>query len=270
MILPNDFDAYCFDLDGTIYLGDKLLPGVKETIHIIRKTGKKVLFITNSPTLTREEGKIRLEQMGIATELEEILTAPYLAGSYFSVFEPDATVFIIGEEAIRTELRNFSIQTTEDPMKATHVLTGMDRSFTYDDLQFAMDAVRNCRNFIITNPDPSCPVPSGFIPDTLSLAKAIEVASGQKINKVLGKPDKFYSDQMVELLGVERQKILVIGDRLDTDIQLGIAQGFATCLVLTGISKEADMENTGIRPDYVIENMKYLFRGIDEEAMVKV
>lgn len=269
MILPNDFDAYCFDLDGTIYLGDKLLPGVKGTIQIIRKTGKKVLFITNSPTLTREEGKMRLQQLGIAAELEEILTAPYLAGLYFSVFEPDATVFIIGEEAIRTELRNFSIQTTVDPMKATHVLAGMDRSFTYNDLQFAMDAVRNCRNFIITNPDSSCPVPGGFIPDTLSLAKAIEVASGQKISKVIGKPDTFYSDQMVGLLDVDRQKILVIGDRLDTDVQLGKAQGFATCLVLTGISSEADVESTGIRPDYVIENMTNLFCSIDEDAMVE-
>lgn len=270
MVLLSDYDAYCFDLDGTIYKGDKLLTGVKKTINIIRNRGKKLLFITNSSTLTREEGKKRLEKVGISVEVEEILTASFLAGSYFSAYEPNAIVYLVGEKALKEEITNFSIHTTTDPMKATHVLAGLDRTFTYNDLQFAMDAVRNCKNLIVTNPDPFCPMEEGFIPDTLPLAKAIEVASGQKIDVIIGKPDKFYGDKMVELLGVERYKILVIGDRLETDIQLGKTQGFATCLVLTGISTEADIELYGIQPDHIIKNMEHLFSKKGTDASVQV
>ncbi|MBM4761147.1 HAD-IIA family hydrolase [Bacillus sp. B15-48] len=254
----TDYDAYCFDLDGTIYLGDELLPGVKETLAQLRRNEKKVLFITNSPTLTRESGRNRLVTMGIEAELEEVLTAPYLAARYFMTISPDASVFVVGEEAVVAELHQHSIQTTANPLAASHVLVGLDRSFTYKHLQQAMDAVRNGAKLIVTNPDPVCPVPGGFIPDTMSLAKAIEVASGQGICEVVGKPYPIYGNTMMELLEIHPEKILVIGDRLETDIQLGITKGFGTCLVLTGIAKKEDLTNSTIQPDYVIRSLEEL------------
>ncbi|WP_067727620.1 HAD-IIA family hydrolase [Oceanobacillus damuensis] len=260
MISPKDYDAYCFDLDGTIYIGDQLLPGVKETLDIIRANNKKILFITNSPTLTRREGKERLEQFGIDADLEEVITAPYLAAIYFTGVTERASVFVIGEQAIKEEFENHSIQTTENPMEATHVLVGLDRTFTYNGLHMAMNAVRHCGKLIVTNPDPVCPVPGGFIPDTMSLAKAIEIASDKKIDKVIGKPYDTYGNKMIELLGVARDRILVIGDRLETDIQLGKTKEFATCLVLTGISTEKDVQTSHIKPDYIIKNVGSLFQ----------
>ncbi|SER24431.1 Haloacid Dehalogenase Superfamily Class (subfamily) IIA [Gracilibacillus ureilyticus] len=268
MISPNDYEAYCFDLDGTIYIGDQLLPGVKETLSAIRSSGKKVLFITNSPTMTRKDGKERLEQFGIEVSMEEVITTPYLAAIYFAEIARDATVFIIGEQAIREELDNLSIRRTDNPAKATHVLAGLDRSFTYKDLQQAVDAVRHCGKLIVTNPDPNCPVPGGVIPDTMSLAKAIEVASERKIDKVLGKPFDTYGDIMIELLGVMPEKILVIGDRLETDIQLGITKQFTTCLVLTGGADESDLISSSIKPDYVVKNLEGLFESKSKKISV--
>ncbi|MGN8648201.1 HAD-IIA family hydrolase [Gracilibacillus sp. HCP3S3_G5_1] len=259
MISPNDYEAYCFDMDGTIYIGDQLLPGVKETFETIRSHQKKVLFITNSPTLTRKAGKARLQQFGIEVALGEVITAPYLAALYFAEATTGASVFIIGEQAIREELESLSIKIADRPTEATHVLVGLDREFTYNDLQMAMDAVRHCGKLIVTNPDPNCPVPGGFIPDTMSIAKAIEVASDKKIDKVIGKPHDTYGDKMLDLLGLDSKKILVIGDRLETDIQLGITKQFGTCLVLTGVSKEEDVKKSSIQPDYVIQNLESLF-----------
>ncbi|WP_249869110.1 HAD-IIA family hydrolase [Oceanobacillus saliphilus] len=259
MISPDHYDAYCFDLDGTIYIGDQLLPGVKKVLEMIRRHQKKVLFITNSPTITREEGKERLERLGLEVHLEEMITAPYISALYFAEMSTEVSVFTIGEDAIKKELQNFSIPITDNPLKATHVLVGLDRSFTYSDLQMAMNAVRHCKKLFITNPDSICPVPGGFIPDTMALASAIEVASGQKIDKVIGKPSDMYGTKIIDLLGVDRNKILVIGDRLETDIQLGKTKDFGTCLVLTGVSSEKDLETSLIKPDYVIENLNNLF-----------
>lgn len=255
MNLPMNYDAYCFDLDGTIYIGSELLPGVKETIYELRKHGKKILFITNSPTITRKEGKERLERLGIETSLEEVLTAPYVAGTYFAENEPDASVFIIGERAIHTELENFEIETTEEPLTATHVLVGLDKEFTYQNLHLAMKAVRHCKKLIVTNPDPSGPAQGGIIPDTLALARAIEVASDHKINQNIGKPDPYYANIMLEKLGVPADRILVVGDRIETDIELGMRNGFKTCLVLTGIATMEDVRNSGVQPDYIVERL---------------
>lgn len=260
MIELHDYDAYCFDLDGTIYIEDELLPGAKETIEHLRNKGKKILFITNSPTLTREGGQRRLESLGITADLEEMITAPYVSALYFAEEYPMASVFVIGEKAVKEELHHYSIATTENPMEASHVLVGLDRSFTYKHLHKAMNAVRNGAKLIVTNPDPVCPVLGGFIPDTMALAKAIEVASGQGIFAVVGKPYGLYGNKMIEKLGIETDRILVIGDRLETDIQLGITKGFGTCLVLTGVSKRKDLETSEIQPDYIIENLNCMFK----------
>ncbi|MFM1653542.1 HAD-IIA family hydrolase [Brevibacillus sp. B_LB10_24] len=259
MVNIHDFDAFCFDLDGTIYVGDELLPGVKETFDRLRKNNKKILFITNSPTLTRRECQSRLRKLGIAANLEEVMTAAYVSAVYFMEEHPDALVYIVGEKAIEEEFSHFQLSTTKDPMKATHVLVGLDRSFTYQKLNFAMNAVRNGAKLILTNPDPACPVPGGFISDTMAIASAIEVASGQSIDQIVGKPSSFYAEKVLEKLQMKTDRCIIIGDRLETDIQLGKANHFRTCLVLTGASRKEDIEKVQIYPDYVVENMELLF-----------
>lgn len=122
MVNINDFDAFCFDLDGTIYVGDELLPGVKKTIDGLRKQNKKLLFITNSPTLTRMECQKRLKKLGIAAGLEEVITATYVSAVYFMEKHPHAVIYIVGEKAIEEEFSQFKLSITKDPLKATHVL----------------------------------------------------------------------------------------------------------------------------------------------------
>lgn len=258
MIDIHDFDAFCFDLDGTIYVGDELLPGAKEMIARLRKENKKILFITNSPTLTRIECQERLTGLGIAAGPEEVITATFVAAAYFMEHHPDAHVFIVGEPAIDEEFRHLGLNTTEDPLAATHVLVGMDRGFTYRKLHMAMNAVRNGAKLISTNPDSACPIPGGFMPDTMALASAIEVASGQSIDQIVGKPSAFYAEKMLEKLRLEADRCLIIGDRLDTDIRLGKVVNFRTCLVLTGSSRRDDIEKEQIFPDYVVDDLRVL------------
>lgn len=255
----DDFEAYCFDLDGTIYLGNEILPGAKETLKTLRMNEKKILFITNSPTQTREDCRRRLESMGIDVCQDEILTGPFISALYFVENFPDAVIYVVGEEAIKTEFNHFSLNMTEDPLEATHVLVGLDRSFTYDKLNLAMNAVRNGAKIIVTNPDPTCPVPGGFISDTYAIARAIEVASGQSIFQVTGKPSAFYGEQILKELNVERDQCLIIGDRLETDILLGKFNKISTCLVLTGVTKKEEVDKAKIYPDYIANDLNTLF-----------
>lgn len=255
----NDFEAYCFDLDGTIYLGNEILPGAKETLEMLRMNDKKVMFITNSPTRTREECREKLEEFGIVVNQDEILTGPFISALYFSENFPDGLIYVVGEEAIKTEFDHFSLKMTEDPLEATHVLVGLDRSFTYEKLNLAMNAVRNGAKIIVTNPDPTCPVPGGVVSDTYAIARAIEVASGQSIFQVTGKPSAFYGDQILKELNVDRDRCLIIGDRLETDILLGKFNKISTCLVLTGVTKQEDVDKAKIYPDYIVNDLNSLF-----------
>ncbi|WP_100401680.1 HAD-IIA family hydrolase [Bacillus sp. FJAT-42315] len=261
MIHIDDFEAYCFDLDGTIYVGKQLLPGVKEMMDTLKKHNKKILFITNAPTHTREYCQQLLCSLGIATELEEVITASSLSAVYFLENAPDASIYIVGEQAITEEFSHHPLHVTEDPLQASHVLVGLDRTFTYDKLNLAMTAVRNGAKLIVTNPDPACPVPGGYIADTLAIAKAIEVAAGQSIDQVIGKPSAYYINKVQEKLNISKDKCLIIGDRLETDILMGKNNGISTCLVLTGASSRKDIERTKIEPDYVVETVADLFNG---------
>ncbi|WP_408892095.1 HAD-IIA family hydrolase [Paenibacillus taichungensis] len=245
------YDAYCFDLDGTIYIGQMRLPGVNSFINSLRSKGKRLLFLTNTPVHTKEDCYQRLLSLGISCQPDEILTAGYLSGMYFAEHAPDAKVLVVGEEALRRELRALGIAMTEDPYQSTHVLVGMDRGFNYDKLHLAAKAVRHGAALLATNPDNCCPVQGDIIPDTGAILSSIEAASQRKASVVIGKPSRYYAEKALQLLDVDRSRCLMIGDRLETDILFGQQNGMKTALVLTGISSKEDIGKTDIVPDYI-------------------
>lgn len=255
MVHVNEYDAFCFDLDGTIYVEDTLLLGVKDVISSLRDYNKKVLFISNTSIHTRETCKERLGKMGIEASVDEIITTTYMAARFFKQDIPNANVYVVGEHSLIEQLMNVSIRLTTNPVEATHVLVGLDRDFTYKKLSHAMKAVRNGAKIIVTNPDIVCPVMDGYIADAFVLAQAIETASEKKIDTIIGKPSAYYSTAIMDLLNIPNEKCLIIGDRLETDISLGLNSGMKTCLVLTGVTKRADIAVTKIHPDYVVENL---------------
>jgi phosphoglycolate/pyridoxal phosphate phosphatase family enzyme len=250
------FDAYFFDLDGTIFLGDRLLPGVEETLAALRKNQKKVMFLTNTTVQTREDCRVRLTKLGLEVELEEIMTAAYAAGLYFQDHANQAKVLIVGEPAFESEMKAFPLKLVKEPQEATHVVVGMDRAFTYEKLRLSADAVRHGARLIVANPDPVCPVPGGAIPDTGSLAKAIEIASDASISDVIGKPSLYYAEKVLQQLDVLPERCLMVGDRLETDILLGINSGMKTALVLTGVTSSRELEDSKITPDYIFSTLE--------------
>jgi HAD superfamily hydrolase (TIGR01450 family) len=253
------YDAYLFDLDGTIYAGSRLLSGAKEAISLLRSRNKQIMMVTNTSVYTRHDCRQRLRHMGIELSLDQVITAAYMAGLYFRERYPDAVVYIIGEEALTKEIVGLDIRTTDDPYEATHLLVGMDRRFDYGKLYLGMKAVRNGASLVATNADPYCPVFQDIIPDTWGIAKAIESAAAGRIAAVTGKPEKFYVQKTLEHLNVPAHRCLMTGDRLETDIMLGINGGMGTALVLTGVTGIDDLTGCEIRPDYVFADLKEMF-----------
>lgn len=252
------YDAYCFDLDGTIYVGDKILPGVINTITQLQQLNKHIFFISNSPTQTRQDVVEKLQKFGIQITAEQVITSAYLTAQYVLEHMPTSISYIVGEAAISKEFQYEQLQTTTDPLHATHVIIGLDRQITFDKLNNAMIAVRNGAQIIVTNPDHACPVPIGFQADTMAIAKAVEVASDSAIDIIVGKPSDYFAEHIVRLLDVKKENYLIIGDRLETDILLGNQAGIDTCFVLTGASTTEQLENTAYKPKYIIKTMHEL------------
>ncbi|WP_410771809.1 HAD-IIA family hydrolase [Fontibacillus sp. BL9] len=252
----RDYSSYLFDLDGTIYVGDKVLDGAAATIQALQESTKKTMFATNTTLYTREEVRDKLAGFGISCKTEEVITALSVAGMYFRDFATGSKVFLLGCDAMEEEMRRFGIAVTGEVMQATHVLVGLDRTFDFDKMTAVVNAIRNGAQLVGANPDPFCPVEEGVIPDTWAFIKAIETASGIPVSVTLGKPTNYYASYALKQLRNGPEKCLMVGDRLDTDIALGKSIGMHTALVLTGVDSRESIARTGIHPDYVCSSIK--------------
>ncbi|AVK97304.1 HAD-IIA family hydrolase [Lysinibacillus sphaericus] len=256
------YEAYCFDLDGTIYVGDKILPGVINTITQLQQLRKHICFISNSPTQTRQDVVEKLRKFNIHITAEQVITSAYLTAQYVLEHLSTSISYIVGEAAINKEFQDKQLQTTTEPLHATHVIIGLDRQITFDKLNNAMIAVRNGAQIIVTNPDQACPGPSGFQVDTMAIAKAVEVASDSTIEFIVGKPSSYFAEHIVRMIDVKREKLLIIGDRIETDISLGNLAGFDTCFVLTGASTLEQLKGISYKPKFIIKTMHELYTAL--------
>ncbi|HQD40660.1 MAG TPA: HAD-IIA family hydrolase [Bacillota bacterium] len=243
--------AYVFDLDGTVYLGNTLLPGAKEAIGKIREEGKRLLFLSNNPLRTRGDYVQKLAGLGISIVEAEILNSAYVLCQHLRKIEPGAVVYPIGEAALKLELQEHGFTISEDPEKIRYVIASFDRTFAYPKLQIALAAIKQGAHFIATNPDRTCPVEDGELPDAGAVIGAIEGMTGKKVEWVAGKPSRIMAEAVVKHLDLEPEEILMVGDRLQTDIAMG-KHGFKTALVLSGVTQESDLKTSPYRPDYCL------------------
>jgi phosphoglycolate/pyridoxal phosphate phosphatase family enzyme len=256
------FDGYIFDLDGTVYLGEALLPGAGETIQRLRALGRRVVFLSNNPTHTREQYVKRLERLGLPTPAHEIINSAIVLVQWLLREAPGSKVFVVGEQPLKDELMAAGFQLTERAGEIEFVIASFDRTFEYRKLQIAFDAIRAGARLIATNADRYCPVPGGGEPDAAAIIAAIEACTNTKIEVVVGKPSPIMAQAVAEIIQLPLERCLMTGDRLETDIAMGNAAGMATALTLTGASTREMIETLGIQPTYVIEGLHQLVEGV--------
>ena len=250
--------GYLLDLDGTVYRGDRLLPGSDSAIAELRARGRRIAFVSNKPLHSRQDYATKLTKLGIPATESDVIHSSYILARYLSASTPNAKVFAIGEPPLLEELRSAGIELCEDPRQIEVVVVGFDRTLTYRKLNLAFQALRKGARFLATNADLTCPTEDGEIPDAGASIAALEAATGRKVEEVLGKPSVHTVRVALELLGLPVARCAMAGDRLETDIVMAKNNGLVSVLTLTGITSRAMLQTSPIQPDFVIESLSEL------------
>lgn len=249
------YEAYIFDLDGTVYLGEALLPTARETIEWLRRRGKCTVFLSNNPTRTREAYAHKLTRLGLPTLAEDVVNSSLVMVDFLQKRMPGARLFVVGEASLQQELAAGGFRLAEAATGVDAVIASFDRTFDYVKLQIAFDAIGGGARFFATNADRYCPVPGGGQPDAAAMIAAIEACTGMQVEAVVGKPSVYMAEAVLQRLGVAAGDCLMTGDRLETDVLMGVNAGMDTALVLTGATDEAAVHRSPIRPTYVVRHL---------------
>lgn len=250
--------GFIFDLDGTIYVDDEIISGVVEAIRVLKERGDKVVFLTNKSIASRRDYVEKLNNLGIEVELNEVINSNYITAHYLkTVMGLEDTAYVIGEAPLFEELSEEDIKLSYVAADASYVVLGWDRKFTYDKVNDAFQAWRNGAKIIATNPDRTCPVQDGEIPDCGAMIGAIEGATGEPVTLITGKPSSMMAKYVLDkVLGMKAEDCYMIGDRLETDIKMANEAGIKSVLVMTGITNEEMLKNTKYLPNYILESVK--------------
>lgn len=250
--------GWLFDLDGTVYLGEALIPGAAEVIAALRAAGRRVAFLSNKPLQSRADYARKLARLGIPAEPADVINSSIVLARYLQALDPGAPLFVIGEPPLIEELRSHGFEVRGDE-RVRWVVIAFDRTFDYAKLNVALQAVRrHGARLIATNPDRTCPVEEGEIPDCAGMTAAVEAVTGKSVEVIVGKPSPIILEVALAALGVRASDCVMVGDRLETDILMGKRQGLATVLVLTGVTRPDDPRLAEIVPDAVLPSIRYL------------
>ncbi len=259
-------DAVIFDQDGTVFLGDQAIPGAPETIAWLREQGKKVIFVTNKPLYPREHYAAKLNSLGIPADPEHIATSGHVTAYYLSQKHANASVYVVGEANLKTEIAAYGIKVVpefseQDPMEVIEphdvdiVVVAFDRTLDYRKLNTAYQAIINGALFFATNPDKTCPMPGGGIPDAGGTIVALEHMTGRSVDVLVGKPSPVMVEVAMDMLGLPANRCLMVGDRLETDIKMGKEAGMYAASVLTGASTRAEARAAVPAPDLILDSI---------------
>lgn len=248
---------FVLDMDGTFYLGDKLIEGSLGFLDKLKDTGREFLFFTNNSSRTSRFYKNKLAGLGCFVEENTIVTSGDVTIKYLKENYPEAAVYLMSTEMLRDSFLSGGIKLTED--RPDIVVISFDTTMTYDKISKACTYIRNGALFIATHLDLNCPTEDGFIPDCGAMCAMIEASTGVK-PKYLGKPYRETVDMIKLITGKSNDELAFVGDRLYTDIATGVYNGITGILVLTGETLLKDVKNSSVVPDFIFESLEALGR----------
>ena len=253
------FDAYIFDLDGTIYVDDELIPGADETIARLRAEGARVAFVTNNPLHPASDYAERLTRLGIPAQPEEIVTSIDALIRYLDQTHRGSVVLPIAEREVCRRLKAAGYTLSDDPQLTDVVVVSFDRTFDYAKLLAGYRAVRERDAAIVaTNPDPFCPTRDGGLPDCAAMLAALEACTGARAEAVVGKPSRHMVAAVLERLDVAPEATAVVGDRPATDVAMAQSIGASGILVLSGATSATEAAAGDVRPDHTLGSIRDL------------
>lgn len=241
--------GYICDMDGVIYHGNRVLPGVAEFIEWLDAEKKRYIFLTNSSERSPRELQQKLSRMGLRVGEEHFYTSALATAMFLSSQCPGGSAYVIGEAGLVGALYDAGFSMND--VNPDYVVVGETATYSYERILKAVQLVRGGAKLIGTNPDMTGPIEGGIAPATRALISPIELTCGKSAYFV-GKPNPLMMRHALKVLGAETSDTVIIGDRMDTDIIAGIESDIDTVLVLSGVSTRETVEEFPYRPNYVL------------------
>ena len=248
----NEKTGFICDMDGVIYKGNQILPGVTEFIQWLQEEKKEYLFLTNNSGYTPRELNQKLERMGLDVPEEHFYTSALATAAFLKDQAPGCSVFAIGEAGLLNALYDAGI--TMNDVNPDYVVVGEGRSYSLDSLTKATNLVMGGAKLIGANSDVSGPIEGGIAPACRALVAPIEMATGIQAY-YCGKPNPLMMRTGLRMLHCHSAEAVMIGDRMDTDIISGLESGMSTVLVLSGCSTMDTLKTYAYRPSAVVDGV---------------
>jgi HAD superfamily hydrolase (TIGR01450 family) len=245
--------CFLLDMDGTFYLGGRILPGSLRFLEALKAGGRQALFLTNNSSRTGQYYMDKLKRMGVGPPFLRVLTSAHAAARYIREKHPGQKGFLLGNASVREELSALGL--TWDQEAPDYVLIAYDTSLDYLKMTHVCDWVRGGLPYIATHPDFNCPTEHGFAPDIGAIIAFIEASTGRKPDIILGKPYRGIVEEALKITGLQPDDLAMTGDRLYTDILTGLNFGMTSILVLTGETSPADAAKSETKPDLIFERL---------------
>ncbi|MEG1947159.1 MAG: HAD-IIA family hydrolase [Lachnospiraceae bacterium] len=251
--LMKNTNLFVLDMDGTFYLGDKIIDGALEFIEKVKKCDKEYLFFTNNSSRSPELYIEKLRKMNCTIDRNQIMTSADVTIKYIKTYFSDKSVYLVGTPALEQSFREAEINLTQKNPEL--VVVGFDTTLTYKKLELACGFIRKGAIFLATHMDINCPTEEGFIPDCGAMCQLITSSTG-KNPRFLGKPSKETMDMVLRETGRKREEVAFVGDRIYTDVATGVKNGAKGILVLSGETQECDIEKSLVIPDGIFVSLK--------------
>lgn len=257
--------CFLLDMDGTFYLGDRLLPGALDFLRLLEDQGIQYLFLTNNSSRSKLEYAHKIRRLGWNISDDLIFTSGEATARYLMTRYPGGKIYLVGTPALEEEFSRFGFSLTDRSPNA--VVLGFDTTLTYEKIRILCDLVKTGLPFIATHPDINCPTETGYIPDIGAMIEMIAASTGRRPDVIIGKPHQPIVDAVAQHLTLPVETICMVGDRLYTDIALGQA-GLHTVLVLSGETRPEDLAGSKFVPDLIAENLADLAARLKSTLML--
>lgn len=241
--------CFLLDMDGTFYLGDKLIEGSLDFLHALERTGRTARFLTNNSSKSACVYSQKLERMGVDARYRDVISSAHAAAHYCLREFPGQKGYLLGNPMLREELTGMGLEFTQDD--ADYVLVAFDTTLDYNKMCTVCDYIRAGKPYIATHPDFNCPTETGFIPDMGAIMAFIEASTGRKADIILGKPHRGIVEEALMRTGFSLEEMAMVGDRLYTDVATGVRHGMLGILVLSGEATLEDVKTSDVKPDLV-------------------
>ena len=256
-------EGFICDMDGVIYCGNRILPGVEEFVRWLYRENKKFLFLTNSSGYSQKELQQKLYRMGLDVDESHFYTSALATAKFLAGQSPCCSAYVIGEPGLFNALYDVGI--TVNQVDPEYVVVGETKNYNYDSICQAVRHVFNGAKLVATNSDLTYPMETGIAPACGALLAPIEATTKRKAYYV-GKPNPLMMRTGLNMLGVHSENAVIIGDRMDTDIVAGIESGLDTVLVLSGVTNRETIKQYPYRPRLVLNHVGEILEAVIKEV----